>query len=117
MGDGHFVLAVKLFVKGCFGKTVGVHLRYNELESVTGLHLKEKIQTLTGYPVNQQQLIFGGKQLEDDRLLVSCGIQHESTIELTQRLQGGGLPSGDPGRDGMGDKDGKNRSMEHLVLF
>ena len=50
-----------------------------------------------GTPVDQMNLIFAGRQLEDQRTLVSGGVQHQSIILLVQRLRGGGCgPGGCP---------------------
>ncbi|XP_059211303.1 polyubiquitin-like [Centropristis striata] len=105
-----------VFIKELNGRITRIRLLDNEFESVTVLQLKEKIQTLTGYPVDQQRLIFGGKQLEDDRLLVSYGIQHKSTIYIVPRLRGFD-PSVHQGRDGMRNKDGINRKMDFTVFI
>jgi hypothetical protein len=44
--------------------------------------VKEKIQKKYSIPVNQQRLVFDGKQLEDHRMLSDYNIKHDSTIEL-----------------------------------
>jgi len=49
----------------------------NAIQSV-----KELIQDTKGILVNQQRLIFAGKNLEDDRTLFDYNIQGQSTIHL-----------------------------------
>lgn len=67
----------------------------------------------------RQRLIFKGKPLEDQRLLSDYRVDHEDSIHLTQRLRGGGEEEESPWMEesGMGDRDGRNISMDRLADF
>ena len=47
------------------------------------VHDKEEV------PVYQMRLIFGGKQLEPDRMLAGYDVQKGSTLHLVLRMSGG----------------------------
>lgn len=75
-----------VFIKTLIGTTYLV-----EIESAdTVLEFKEKYSKLCNVPVDQQRLIFAGKQLKNHKTLVEYNIQRESTIYQTLRLRGGG---------------------------
>lgn len=55
----------------------------------TVLQFKQRVLDHTGLPVNQQRLLFAGKEMQDLRDLMSYDLQNGSTIHLVVVLIGG----------------------------
>jgi len=76
---------MQIFVKTLTGKSIVTDVDTTD----TVLTLKKMVADKEGIPVDQQRLIYGGKQLEDSRQLSDYNIQRDSTVHLVLRLRGG----------------------------
>ena len=77
---------LQLFIKTLNGDTITIQA--NSSDKI--ITIKEKIQKKQDNLLpSHQRLVYGGKQLEDDKTLMDYNIQSEATLHLVVRLKGG----------------------------
>ena len=76
---------MQIFVRSLTGTT-----RTLAVESSTTVEeVKAMMYVSDGIPVDQQRLVFGGKELQDGRTLADYDVTKEATFFLVLRLRGG----------------------------
>ena len=74
-----------IYVKTLTGKTINLDVQSSD----TIEYLKCLYHLFEGLTIDEQRLIFAGKQLDDNRTLEDYKISYESTLHIVLRLRGG----------------------------
>ncbi len=87
----HLVLRLRgggkkqILIKTLAGKTITLDVEENDtIDSI-----KKQIYDKEGIPVDQQRIVYNGKQLEDGNTVSSYNIGENTTLHLVLRLRGG----------------------------
>lgn len=67
----------------------GKHTEIKAHHKMTVAELKNKIQEADQTPLDQQRLVYNGKQLEDERTLDYYNIVKDSIVHIILRIRGG----------------------------
>lgn len=78
-------MSFQIFVKSINGKTRTVQVESTD----TVKAVKQKIAEAEGIQVDEQRLIYAGKNLEDNKTMSDYNIGSETTLHLVLRVRGG----------------------------
>ena len=79
---------IQVFVKTLTGKTKEVFVSTDS----TIAALKREVEKELEWPAEQQRLIFGDQQLENDKTVSDYSIENHSVLHIVMLLKGGGTP-------------------------
>ncbi|AYV84766.1 MAG: ubiquitin family protein [Hyperionvirus sp.] len=77
--------AINIFCKTVTGRTITLDV----LPTSAVEEVKMLIRRIEGIPLEQQRVVYAGRQLEDGKVIGDYNIQRESTLYLVLRLRGG----------------------------
>ncbi len=76
---------MQIFIKTLTGRTVTIEVDAED----TIAQVKQKFYDKAAVPVQEQRLLYGANQLEDEKKVQDYCIQKDSTLHLVLRLPGG----------------------------
>ncbi|XP_036411560.1 polyubiquitin-like [Colossoma macropomum] len=88
LSSGSTVMLLLLAPIQVFVKNEKGQVKTYDVTEETVDELQSEVYNKEGTPIDQQRLIFGGRQLEAGKQLKEYGIANGSTIHLTIRLRG-----------------------------
>ncbi|KAK1360179.1 Ubiquitin-60S ribosomal protein L40 [Heracleum sosnowskyi] len=102
---------IQIFVKSFNSKTIS--LSVDSDDSVAFLKKLIVEDSRAGADIEEMRIVFAGNELEDERLVGDCQIQHESTVDVLMRLRGGkgGPPKIDPNLLVLAQKHNQNKMI------
>ena len=74
----------QIFIKTLQGKNITIEV--DDTDTIDSI--KKQIYDKEGIPVDQQRIVFNGKQLEDNQTISNYNIGSDSTLHLVLRLRG-----------------------------
>ena len=78
-----------IYVRTLTGKAITIQTANHQYV----VDIKEAILDVERVPLDQQRLIFDGKQLKDSQRIYEVGIEPNATVHMVLRLRGGGCPT------------------------
>ena len=87
-------MSFQLLVKTLNGRTYVLDVASTD----TVLSLKQRVEDADGTPAKEQRLTFGGKQLENDRVLSDYALSEGYVVHVMLRLKGGRAAASSDGR-------------------
>jgi hypothetical protein len=104
--------AMQVFVKDLTGKAITLDV----YTTTTAAYVKKCVlQQCLHVDPRCARLVFGGKQLEDNRTLAECGVNKEATLELVLRLKGGVCSGGSKRVKESAGTTARNKRAEAFV--
>jgi len=76
---------MQIKVKTLTGKEIEIDIEVDD----TIARIKERVEEKEGIPPPQQRLIFGGKQMSDDKTAAQYNIEGGTVLHLVLALRGG----------------------------